>query len=102
MTPSSWECLRSEECRTCETWLFRRANGAWVKMFDGEAPVISSFGFGRHVSHDVHDLVTTASLSAAKSNYVVYVFDGKFYRSGGCYEVDADAAKKSAKKVARP
>ncbi len=71
-------------------------------MFDGEAPVISSFGFGRHVSHDVHDLVTTASLSAAKSNYVVYVFDGKFYRSGGCYEVDADAAKKSAKKVACP
>jgi hypothetical protein len=82
----------------CETWLFRRANRAWVNMFDGEAPLISSFGFGRHVSHRVPDLIATAPVSAAKSNYVVYVFDGKFYRSGGCYEVDAEAAKKSAKK----
>jgi hypothetical protein len=83
----------------CETWLFRRANGAWVNMFDGEAPVISSFGFGGHVSHDVPDLIATAPMSAAKNNYVVYVFDGKFYRSGGCYEVEADAAEKSAKEV---
>ena len=83
----------------CETWLFRRANGAWANMFDGEAPVVSSFGFGRHVSHDVPDLIATAPLSAAKRNYVVYIFDGAFYRSGGCYEAEANAAKEAAKKV---
>jgi hypothetical protein len=83
----------------CETWLFRRAKGAWVNMFDGEAPVVSSFGFGRRVSHDVPDLIATAPLSAEKRNYVVYVFDGAFYRADGCYEVEANAAKEAAKKV---
>jgi hypothetical protein len=83
----------------CETWLFRRVNGAWRNMFEGEAPVISSFGFGHHVSHDIPDLIATAPLSAAKRNYMVYVFDGALYRAGGCYEVEAPAAKGSAKKV---
>jgi hypothetical protein len=73
---------------SCETWLFRRSNGVWANMFDGEAPVISSFGFGRHASHDVPDLIATAPLSAATSRYVVYVFDGAIYRVGACYKVD--------------
>jgi hypothetical protein len=84
----------------CETWLFRRANGAWAKMFDGEAPVISSLGFGRNVSHGVPDLIATAHLSASASTYVVYVFDGTVYRADTCYEVEVDGAKRSAKKVA--
>ena len=83
----------------CETWLFRRVNGAWVNMFDSEAPVIARFGFGHHVSHEVPDLVATAHLSAAASSYAVYVFDGKAYRADACYEVDAAAANKP-KKVA--
>ena len=83
----------------CETWLFRRVKGAWVNMFEGEAPVISSFGFGRQVNHDLPDFIATAPLSAAKSNYMVYVFDGAFYRADGCYEVEVPAAKGSVKKV---
>jgi hypothetical protein len=84
----------------CETWLFRRSNGAWAKMFDGEAPVISGLGFGRHVSHEMPDLIATASLSSSTSSYVVYVFDGTVYRADACYEVEAGGAKRSAKKVA--
>jgi hypothetical protein len=84
----------------CQTWLFRRSSGAWANMFDGEAPTIAGFGFGRHISHDVPDLIATASLSAAMSTYVVYVFDGKVYRPSACYEVEVDGAKRSAKQVA--
>ena len=84
----------------CETWLFRRSNGAWATMFDGEAPVISSFGFGRHISHEIPDLIATAPLSASTSTYLVYVFDGRVYRADTCYEVEVDGAKRSAKKVA--
>ena len=84
----------------CQTWLFRRSDGAWTTMFDGEAPVIASVGFGRHVSHDVPDLIATAPLSAATSTYVAYVFDGKVYHRSACYEVEADGAKRSAKQAA--
>ncbi|HJT07142.1 MAG TPA: hypothetical protein VJ747_09460 [Stellaceae bacterium] len=83
----------------CETWLFRRVNGTWTRMFDEEAPVISSLGFGRHVSHGIADLIATAHLSASTSTYLVYVFDGKVYRPGTCYEVAADGAKRSAKQT---
>ncbi|HKW55222.1 MAG TPA: hypothetical protein VJO12_16135 [Stellaceae bacterium] len=69
-------------------------------MFDGEAPVISSFGFARHASHDVPDLIATAPLSAATSRYIVYVFDGTIYRVGACYEVDNEAVTKPAEQVA--
>ena len=84
----------------CQTWLFRRSNGAWAKMFDGEPPIIASFGFGRHVSHEIPDLVATAPLSASTSTYLVYVFDGTVYRADACYAVETDGAKRSAKKVA--
>lgn len=83
----------------CETWLFRRANGAWAKMFDEEAPAIASFGFGRHVSHEIPDLIATAHLSASTSTYVVYVFDGTVYRADTCYEVEADGPKRAAKQA---
>jgi hypothetical protein len=84
----------------CQTWLFRRSNGAWAKMFDGEAPIVAGLGFGRHVSHEIPDLIATAPLSASASTYFVYVFDGTVYRADACYEVEADGAKRSAKKVA--
>jgi hypothetical protein len=106
-TPDSWQAelwLRrlpiAGGTGNCETWLFRRSNGAWAKMFDGEAPVISGLGFGRHVSHEMPDLIATASLSSSTSSYVVYVFDGTVYRADACYEVEAGGAKRSAKKVA--
>jgi len=84
----------------CETWLFRRTKGGWANMFDGEAPVISSLGFGRHVSHGLPDLIAAAHLSASTSTYFVYVFDGTVYRADACYEIEADGAKRSVKKVA--
>jgi hypothetical protein len=83
----------------CETWLFRRASGAWVKMFDGEAPVVAGLGFGRHVNHEIPDLIATASLSASTSTYLVYVFDGTVYRADTCYEVETAGAKRSATQV---
>jgi hypothetical protein len=84
----------------CQTWLFRRSNGAWAKMLDGEPPIVASLGFGRHVSHESPDLIATAPLSASTSTYLVYVFDGTVYRADACYAVEAAGAKRSAKKVA--
>ena len=120
-TPDSWEAeLRLRRVRiaggdgvvvrgtallcggtgSCETWLFRRSNGAWAKMIDGDPPVIASFGFGRHVSHEIPDLIATAPLSASTSTYLVYVFDGKAYRRSACYAVESGGATPSAKPVA--
>jgi len=73
-----------------------------MPLFDGEAPVISSVGFGRHVSHGVPDLIATAPLSASTSTYVVYVFDGKIYRRGACYEVGGEVASQFEARFVTP
>ena len=84
---------------SCETWLFRRSKGGWANMFEGEAPVVASLGFGRHVSHDVPDLIATVPMSATMSTYLVYAFDGNLYRPAACYEVEAEGARRSSRKV---
>ena len=84
----------------CQTWLFRRSNAAWVNLFEGEAPIIASLGFRRHASHGIPDLVATAPVSAERSTYVVYAFDGEVYRPGACYDVEDASAKRSAKPTA--
>jgi hypothetical protein len=84
----------------CETWLFRRVDGVWVNLLDGEAPVVASLGFGQHLSHAAPDLVATTHLSATASSRTVYVFDGKVYRPDACYEVDGAAAQPAVTKVA--
>jgi hypothetical protein len=68
-------------------------------LVEGDAPIIASFGFGRHASHGIPDLIATAPVSAERSTYVVYVFDGTVYHADTCYEVEADGAKRSAKQT---
>jgi hypothetical protein len=71
----------------CQTWVFRSSNGRWISMFQGQAPIISAFGFAGNKSHGIKDLATVAHLSAENSAYSVFVFDGNFYRETHCYEI---------------
>jgi hypothetical protein len=50
--------------------LFRRENGRWLSLFDGEAPVVSSAGLVRQ-NAGVRDLVTTAHLSAERDQWTL-------------------------------
>jgi hypothetical protein len=63
----------------CETWLFRRANGRWLNMFDGEAPVVTSVGFVKQTKN-VRDVVATAHVATGTATWTQYAFDGRFYR----------------------
>jgi hypothetical protein len=86
----------------CQTWIFRqRSNGRWVTMFQRQAPIISAFGFADHTSRGIRDLVTLADASAETRSYIVFAFDGKFYREAECYELSGlgnDAVKWRSRK----
>jgi len=66
----------------CQTWVFRKAEGKWVSMFDGaQAPIADSFQLGPTSTGGVKDFTITANTSAKASHRVTYKFDGKLYRS---------------------
>jgi hypothetical protein len=71
----------------CQTWIFRRSDGRWISMFQGQAPIVSAFGFTDKTSHGVRDLATLANVSAETSAYSVFAFDGNFYRETECSEI---------------
>jgi len=77
----------------CQTWVFRRSGGRWVSMFQHQAPVISGFGFTDQTSHGIKDFTAVANLSAGRSVYSVFEFDGFFYREKHCYEMSDIEAK---------
>ena len=71
--------------------MFRYANGKWLNLFEGEAPVASGFGFVRQ-SGAIKDLILVTNRSAETSDGMRYTFDGKFYRRIECYELSGDTA----------
>jgi len=70
----------------CETVVLRRANSRWIAMFQKEAPIGDGFAFLRESSNGIRNFVIAANDSAESDKYVIYSFDGKFYRQSLCYE----------------
>jgi hypothetical protein len=88
----------------CQTWLMRRENGRWMSLFvtgGATPPIITGFGFGDHISHELPDVIVAAHISANLSSYDVYVFDGHAYQSNRCYEVAVENGRDDRER-ARP
>lgn len=81
----------------CEIWVFRRGDGKWLSMFEEHAPMIAGFAFTKEQSHGVENFIGVGHMSPESTTYVVFRFDGRFYRLTDCYERYGDH---SAKKVA--
>ena len=79
----------------CQTWVLRRAGNQWRWLFESQAPIASMFGFATEASNGIKNFVVVANSSASDSKYVVYKFDGKFYRESACYSRHAEAEEKS-------
>ena len=73
----------------CQTWVFRRATGKWLAMFEKQAPIISGYAFGKEL-HGMENFIGAENISAETSNYGVYVFDRTFYRLTDCYQKEGD------------
>lgn len=74
----------------CQTVVLRRANGTWKTMFRDQAPIGNGFGFLQQGPRGIPDFVIRTHLSAASAKYVVYRFDGTWYRPSRCYEENDD------------
>ena len=70
----------------CQTFVLRRENSKWIAMFQEEAPIASGFGLAQESSNGIKNFVVAANTSAESERYVMYKFDGKFYRASSCYE----------------
>ncbi len=87
----------------CQTWVFRRGNGRWQVMFEGQAPIASGFTFKQETSQGIRNFVIVAHISAASAGYVEYKFDGSFYRASQCYTLSqSDTDKKKAARKNMP
>lgn len=64
----------------CEIFVFRKAEGKWVSLFKSDAPIAEGFQLGPSSTHGIKDLTVSMNSSAAKSESVVYKFDGHFYQ----------------------
>lgn len=84
----------------CETWVFRRFGGKWLNLFDGEAPVVSGFGFSSEATGGIRDFYVGSEASAGQEVRIKYKFGGRFYRQSECYEVARDGAAEKVQKVA--
>lgn len=87
----------------CETWVFRRVDEKWLNMFEREAPIVSVIGFDRAAASGIKNLLVSANSSAAKESWILWKFDGKFYRASACYDgsLNGDGSgKKKIEKVA--
>jgi hypothetical protein len=80
----------------CQTWVLRQSRDRWLSMFQDQAPLPSGFGFDDETTNGVKNFVVVANSSAAASKYVVYRFDGKFYREGACYNTHEGSDGKQA------
>src|SRR5215475_10356032 len=65
----------------CQTWVFRKANGKWLSLFSGDAPLAEGFRLGPGMTGGIKDLTIIANSGAEAERSVAYKFDGKFYRS---------------------
>jgi len=71
----------------CQTWVLRRSNGKWLTMFKDQAPIASAFGFQPEAHAGHKNFLIAANSSADAENYIIYHFDGQFYRQARCYLV---------------
>ncbi|PYV99809.1 MAG: hypothetical protein DMG89_06310 [Acidobacteria bacterium] len=78
----------------CQTWVLRRADDHWLSLFKNQAPIASGFGFDEKTTNGIQRFVVAANSSAADSKYVVYDFDGKFYRESACYSRHDESGEK--------
>lgn len=78
----------------CETVVLRRSGGKWEAMFQKDAPIGDGFGFLPESSSGIPNFVVSTNTSAQSSNYIVYGFDGKYYRPRQCYESLKEQVKK--------
>jgi len=62
-------------------------------MFKNQAPIASAFGFQPEPHAGQKDFVVAANSSADAENYIIYHFDGQFYRQAQCYSVHRDGAQ---------
>jgi hypothetical protein len=81
----------------CETWLFRREGARWINAIMGEAPVADAIALGPHRSNGRLDLVAGNRVSATRSIFAVYAFDGRSYRRKSCFEAEVGAGGPSGK-----
>lgn len=84
----------------CETWVFRRFAGKWLNLFDGEAPIVSGFGFSSEATGGIRDFYVSSEISAGKEAQIQYKLGGRVYRQSECYEVARDGAAEKVKKAA--
>ena len=71
----------------CQTWVLGRSSGKWLTMFKDQAPIASAFGFQPETHSGHKNFVVAANSSADAENYIIYHFDGQFYRQARCYLV---------------
>ena len=66
----------------CQIWVFRKVNGKWVSLFEGDAPLAEGFQLGPTSTNGIKDFSIAANLSAESAKRTTYKFDGKVYRAG--------------------
>ena len=86
----------------CQTWVFGRAQGRWTSLFEGQAPVISGYGFSPERSNGLMDLVTVSNAGGDRDLYTFYVFDGARYREHLCYERRAGGGEQPGAMTSMP
>jgi len=70
----------------CQLVVMRRTGGRWRTLFDRQAPLGDGFALLDGRSNGVRNLLVADHASAEQSHYVLYRFDGQYYRSSECYE----------------
>jgi hypothetical protein len=66
----------------CQVWIFRKANGKWLSMLEGDqAPLADSVQLGPMRTRGVKDLTLSSNSSADHSDLKTYKFDGRVYRT---------------------
>lgn len=71
----------------CQTWVFRLSHGAWWNLFENEAPIVSAVGFEQATTLTIENLVSTVHMSAQEELWILFKFDGRYYRQDHCYNV---------------
>jgi hypothetical protein len=70
----------------CQLVVMQRAGGRWRTLFDRQAPVGYGFAFLDGRSKGVRNLLVADHSSADQDHYVLYRFDGQYYRASQCYD----------------
>jgi hypothetical protein len=78
----------------CQLVVMRRTGGRWRTLFDRQAPLGDGFALLDGRSKGVRNLLVSDHSSADHNHYVLYRFDGRYYRASECYEKRASLITK--------